>query len=96
MIKIVAKSLIKEECVEEYVALAKELVEKTNLNDKGMVYYTLNRAAKEKRLFAILEAWESKEDLNAHMASEHFTSIAPKMRGMVEQSFPAEFFFEVE
>ena len=93
MIKIVAKSLVKEECVEAYKALAKELVAQTR-NDAGMKYYTLNQSVENPRCFVILESWESQEALQAHMASPHFTSIVPQMGPMVEQATAPEVFVE--
>ena len=94
MIKVIAKSLIKEECVEAYVTLAKDLAAKTQANDAGMVYYTLNQSVENPRLFAMLECWESQEALQAHMASAHFTSMVPQMGPMVEQGYPIELFVE--
>ena len=94
MIKVVSKSLIREECIEEFKALAKELVEKSQ-SDRGMVYYTLNQSAADKKLFAILEAWESQEALKEHSVSPHFTEIVPKMAPLAEQSFPLELYVEI-
>ena len=94
MIKVVAKSLVREECVDAYVALAKELAAKTAQNDAGMVYYTLNQSVENPRLFAMLECWESMEALQAHMASEHFTTTVPKLGPIVEQGYPIELFVE--
>ena len=94
MIKVVAKSLVKEACVEAYTKLAKELVDKSQ-SDAGMVYYTLNISVENPRLFAMLECWENQEALQAHMASEHFTTMVPQLGPMVEEGYPLELFVEV-
>lgn len=94
MIKVVAKSLVKEACVEDYVKLAKELVAKSQ-SDSGMVYYNLNVSVENSRLFAMTECWESREALQAHMASEHFTAMVPQLGTMVEEGFPLELYVEV-
>ncbi|MCR5089619.1 MAG: antibiotic biosynthesis monooxygenase [Oscillospiraceae bacterium] len=95
MIKLVAKRLVREDCVEAYIPLAKELVARTQ-TEKGMVYYTLNREVGNDRLFVMLEAWESQKALDAHSASEHFREIVPKLSAMAEQNFPLEKYIEVE
>ncbi len=95
MIKLVAKRLVREECVDAYIPLAKELVEKTQA-EKGMVYYTLNRGAENGRLFVMLEAWETQEALDSHSASAHFKELVPKLSAMAEQNFPLEKYIEVE
>ena len=94
MIKVLAKSLVKEACVEAYTKLAKELVDKSQ-SDAGMVYYTLNISVENPRLFAMLECWENQEALQAHMASEHFTTMVPQLGPMVEEGYPLELFVEV-
>ena len=94
MIKVVAKSLIKEECIEAYCSLAKELVDKSQ-SDAGMIYYTLNISPENPRLFAMLECWESREALGAHMASEHFTTMVPQLGPMVENNYPLEIYVEL-
>ena len=91
MIKVVAKSLVKEACVEAYTKLEKELVDKSQ-SDAGMVYYTLNISVENPRLFAMLECWENQEALQAHMASEHFTTMVPQLGPMVEEGYPLELF----
>ena len=46
MIKILAKRLVKEECVEDYLAMTKELVAASQA-EPGCVTYTLNRCAEK-------------------------------------------------
>ena len=48
MIKILAKRLVKEECVEDYLAMTKELVAASQA-EPGCVTYTLNRCAENPR-----------------------------------------------
>ena len=94
MLIVVAKSLVKEECVEAYCKIAKELVARSQ-SDTGRVYYTLNVSAENPRLFAMLECWESQEALQAHMASEHFKTMVPQLGPMVEESYPLELYVEI-
>ena len=78
MIKVVARTLVREECIEAYQALAKEIVAASQ-NDRGVITYTMNQSTGDKRLHAMIEAWEDMESLQAHMASEHFRRIVPQM-----------------
>ncbi len=94
MIKVVSKTLVKEECLDTFKQLAKELVEKSQ-NDAGMVYYTINQSIADPRLFVMLEAWESREALKAHSEAPHFVTLVPQMGPMAEQSFPLELFVEI-
>ncbi len=95
MIKVVARTLVREECIEAYHALAREIVEKTKQLDRGNVFYTMNQSVEDKRLHAMIEAWESMEALQAHMASEHFKRIVPQMAEYAEEKYPPELYTEV-
>ena len=78
MIKVVARTIVREECIEAYHTLAKELVEETQ-KESGNISYTLNQSLENKKLHAMIEVWESREALDAHMASEHFKRIVPQI-----------------
>lgn len=77
-VKVVASTHIKEECLEEYLPLMKEIVEKTNALDKGCIRYELCRDTQNPLRFTMIEEWESQADLDAHMESAHFKEIIPK------------------
>ena len=95
MIKVVANNYIKAECVDAYLAIAKELVEKTHANDAGCIKYELCRDVGDPLHFAMIEEWESKEALDAHMKSPHFTGLIPKTEGLIAKP-PAITLFEKE
>jgi quinol monooxygenase YgiN len=82
VIKVTANNYVKAECVEEYLAISKELVEKTNANDAGCIRYELCRNVNDPLHFIMLEEWETQEALDAHMKSAHFTGLIPKMDGL--------------
>ena len=94
MIKVVARTLVREDGIEAYHALAKEIVEKTR-QEEGTVFYSLNQSVENKKLHAMIEAWESMEALKAHMASEHFKRIVPQMAQYAEEKYPPELYIEV-
>lgn len=94
MIKVIARTLVREECIEAYHTLAKELVTETQ-KESGNISYTLNQSVENKKLHAMIEVWESGEALDAHMASEHFKRIVPQMAEYAEEKYPLELYSEV-
>ena len=94
MIKVVARTIVREECIEAYHTLAKELVAQTQ-KESGNISYTLNQSVENKKLHAMIEVWESGEALDAHMASEHFKRIVPQMAEYAEEKYPPELYTEV-
>ena len=94
MIKVVARTLVREECIEAYQALAKEIVTETQ-KEAGNVMYTMNQSTGDRRLHAMIEVWENMDALKAHMASEHFRRIVPQMGQYAEESYPPEIYTEV-
>ena len=94
MIKVVARTLVREDCIEAYHALAKELVAETR-KESGNISYTLNQSVENQQLHAMIEVWESREALDAHMASEHFKRLVPQMGEYAEEKYPLELYSEV-
>ena len=83
MIKVVAKHIVREECIEDFLAAGKEVVA-GSVKDAGNIYYTMNRGLDSPKLFTILEAWEDMESLQAHMQNEHLKRLVPPMNEMLE------------
>lgn len=82
MIKVVAKNYIKEDKVEEFLELAKFLIEETNSKDAGCIEYNVFKDSKDSSVYTFIEAWESYEDLTSHMKAKHFVEMAPKLGEM--------------
>ena len=81
MVKVTAVNYLKAECVEEFLAVTKELVEKTNKLDAGCIRYELCRDVKDPLRFVMLEEWEDQGSLDAHMKAAHFVELVPKLGG---------------
>lgn len=94
MIKIIARRLVREECVEKYLQLTSELVAKSQA-EPGCVTYTLNRCDENPRLFAFIETWKDQAAIEAHNTSEHFTRIVPQLASLLEIGYPVEHYTEV-
>ncbi|HCX62357.1 putative quinol monooxygenase [Sedimentibacter sp.] len=76
MIKVVAKGTYFDGRAEEAIELYRELVLETRRED-GCISYSLFRDVKNASILTMIEEWESKEALDAHMKTEHFTRIVP-------------------
>lgn len=88
MIKVVAKNFIKAEKLDEFIALAKQLVEDTRAHDAGCIRYELLQDVRDPHLLTMLEEWEDQEALNKHMAAAHFKKAVALFEDLTEQ--PAE------
>jgi len=79
MVKVVAKNFVQEGKFEEVISLYKELVELTR-QEEGCIKYELYQDEKDSNIIAMIEEWESREALNRHLNSEHFTRIVPQVK----------------
>lgn len=94
MIKIFAKMLVKEECIDKFIELTKELVEKSRA-EEGNVFYSINRSVNDDRTFAFIECWKDQAAIDIHNATPHFTGIVPQLGELCEKAYGAELFYEL-
>lgn len=85
MITIVARSIIKEDKVEEFRKLAEELVRESQ-KEEGCISYNLFEDIKEPNAFTFIEEWKDKEAIEKHNKSVHFTAIVPKFGDLRKES----------
>lgn len=78
MITIVAKFTVKEGKVEEFKALAKDLINESR-KEAGCISYSLNQDLNNRNVLTFIEKWENKEAIELHNNSTHFTRIVPKL-----------------
>ena len=79
MLKVTAVCYVDADKVDEFLAIAKELVEKTNSLDPGCIKYELCKDLDNPLHFIVLEEWESQSALDDHMQATHFTDLVPKL-----------------
>lgn len=84
MIRIVARYVIKKECIQQYHALVRDLVEATR-KEKGCIVYCSNQSIQDERIHCFLEDWEDQASIDAHMKSEHFTRIVPQFTDLLAE-----------
>jgi quinol monooxygenase YgiN len=78
MVRVVAKFSVKADSIDAFLGLAKELVEKT-VKETGCVSYEMVQDDKNPGKLFMLEQWQSKEALDKHLSSAHFTTLVPQM-----------------
>ncbi|MCL2850685.1 MAG: antibiotic biosynthesis monooxygenase [Micrococcales bacterium] len=75
--RVVADCYIRPDAVEEFLAAARELRDLTHANDAGCLAYDLFRDTADAEHLTMIEEWESKDALDAHIASAHFQRLFP-------------------
>jgi len=85
MVKVIADNYVKEECINDFLAVTKELVEKTNALDPGCIKYELCRDVNDPKHFVMLEEWQDQKSLDEHMKAPHFTELVPKLHVLGEK-----------
>ncbi len=95
MIIIVAKSIIKEEKIEEYITMAKELINESK-KEKGCKFYKLHKDIENKNILTFIEGWENKEAINNHNETVHFKIIVPKLKELQEKDSEVNLYKVIE
>ena len=86
--------MVREDCVERFQALARELVEKSRA-EEGNLSYSLNQNAERPVFHCFIEIWQDQAALDSHNASAHFTNILPQLAEMTSELPQVELFTEV-
>ena len=84
MLKVVAKSVVKEDKIDEYKNNVEELIEKTR-NEEKNISYELYQDLDNPNVLTFIEEWEDKAGLDKHMESDHFKKIVPKLDELREK-----------
>ena len=84
MIKVVAKNFAKEDKVNEVLRLCRELIDATR-KEEGCKKYELYQDEKDSTIVTFIEEWESREALEKHLKSEHFTRIVPLLGNLMRK-----------
>ena len=77
MIGIVATLNIKEGSGADFEAVAKQLVEKVNANEDGVVYYDLYK--ENETAYVFLERYKDQEAQDAHGKTDYFRALGAEM-----------------
>ena len=84
MISIIATFIVSRANAEAFEAVAAELVAATRANEPGVKLYTLVRNAKDPTQYRMIEMYEDQAALDAHMTSDWFKAIGPKLMPLLD------------
>ncbi|RIY32265.1 antibiotic biosynthesis monooxygenase [Psittacicella hinzii] len=65
----------------QFEEIAKPLIEASR-KDKGCVSYNCGKVAGEDYTYTFVEQWQSQEDLQAHMNTDHFLTAIPLIQAI--------------
>ena len=82
MIAVYARCVVTGQHVDEFLELATKLVEETR-KEPEVISYELVRGREGRNVFAFMEKWPSQAVLDAHMRTEHFRTLIPKIQRVV-------------
>jgi quinol monooxygenase YgiN len=85
MIKVIAKQFVKKDKLEDFLPIARFLVEETNKKDAGCIKYEMYQDLNDPLVVTVMEEWESQEALDSHMKAGHFTESIPKIGACCEK-----------
>ena len=94
MIKIVAELSVKQDRVDEFIGVAKELVEKSSA-EAGNISYSINKSKQDDNVYAFIEVWRDREAVDIHNASEHFNTLFPKIQDLCAEAGSIKLFEEI-
>lgn len=95
MIKILARCVIKTECIEEFKKATEELV-KCSQAEEGNISYTLNQDIKNENVFCYIEEWKDMAAIEHHNNTEHFIRIGKITDEFKEAPTEVSLYTEVE
>lgn len=78
MIKVIARSIIKENHLEDALHLYKLLVEET-VKEQGCISYELFQALDNPNHLTLIEEWDDIEALEMHTQTPHFINLVAKL-----------------
>ena len=76
MVAVVVNESLKEGVRDEFVEYMRECIRLTKL-EEGNIAYDLYAPIDDPGLCVMIEVWETKEDLDRHMTTEHFLTYLP-------------------
>lgn len=85
MIKIVAKYKLEPDVKEEYLRLAKELINETR-REEGCLHYSIYEEITDPSILAMLEVWKDEDAIISHNNSEHMKRIIPELEKLREST----------
>ena len=93
-VRIIARAVARDGKADELKALLRRMVSPTR-SEQGCRYYEFFES-NVPGVFYFHELWHSKEDLDAHAASSHFTEIFGKAKELLKEPLEVNFLQEIQ
>ena len=81
---IVAKLTIKPEKIKDFIAVGKEMVEKSN-KESGCKSYQLYQDPYNPNKFVFVEEYKNQAAVDVHFATDYFKAFGPKIKDLVAE-----------
>lgn len=81
---IVAKLSIKPERTKDFITVAKEMIEKSNM-ESGCSFYQLYQDPYDNSKFVFVEEYKNQTAVDEHFASDYFKTFGPKISDLVAE-----------
>jgi quinol monooxygenase YgiN len=81
---IVAKLTIKSEKIKDFIAVGKEMVDKSN-KETGCKSYQLYQDPVNSNKFVFVEEYKNQAAVDAHFATDYFKAFGPKIKDLVAE-----------
>lgn len=91
MITIVAKNYINPEYLDQYIILARQLVQSSR-NEFGCRKYDLHQDIQNPAILTFIEDWVDEKAIEDHNNSVHYKAIVPILRGYCTQPGEINFY----
>lgn len=91
MIAVVATIHVREDQVQRFEAVARELEEQVAAHEPGCVLYRMTRSRTEPLVYRSLEVFRDQAAIDAHIAADYFQTAAIEMRQCVSRESTVEF-----
>ena len=78
-VRVTAECTVRADAVAQFLEIAKKIVEKTNALDKGCISYQMYRNVEDPLCCTMIEEWEDRASLDAHLAAPHCDELLPQM-----------------
>ena len=95
MIQVISRRVIRQDSIEAFQALARELV-RASREEAGCLGYALCQSRNDPRMHAFIERWADQDALDEHCRSAHFQRIAPQFAALTEERPPVEHYEVLE
>ena len=95
MIKIVAMNYVLEDQKENFIQLTKSLIEESR-KEEGCISYSLYQDISNSNVLTFIEEWKSKEAIDFHNQTSHFTRVVPQLGALCEKDGDVKLYEEIK